>query len=148
MTTSTGTASLETKPISTQVTDRRLIARKATAGKMIAVAIVGKTIAMVVTAKKAIAAVVIVRKAIIMIFGNRMTISDTGMVPTTDRLASTDRIARNLATTRSGRPMLLVAKTISPVPILVMIKMILIPPSICQLPSLMAMRLVWFSASW
>ncbi len=144
MATTTDMTSLETKPINTQATGRRLIARKATAER----AIVRKTIAMVATARKTIAMMITVRKAIVVISGNGMTVSDTGTVPTTNRLVSTDRIAGSLTTTRPGRPISLATKTTSPAPTLVMIKMILIPLLIHQSPPLTATRLVWSSASW
>ncbi len=138
----TDTASLETKPINIQATGRRLIAGKAIAGKMIAMAIVRKTIAVMTTTGKTIAMMMIVGKAIVVISGSGMTMNDAGTVLTTDRLASTDKIAGSLATTRSGRPMPSTTKTMSSAPILAMIKMILILPPVCQSPPLTAMRLV------
>ncbi len=146
ITTTTDTASLETKPINTQAIGREPIIRKATieraiVRKTIVMATVGKTTAVVAIARKAIVAMVTVRKAIVTISGNRMIMSNTETVPTTNGLASIDRIAGNLAIIRSKRPMSLVARTMPLVPILV-IKMILILFPICQSPSLTAIWLV------
>ncbi len=111
-----------------------MIVRKAIAERMI----IRKTIVMVAIAGGAVAVVVVVRKVIVVISGNRMIMSDIGMVPMTDRLVSIDRIIGNLATTRSGRPIPLAVRTTLLVPILVMIKTTLNSFPICQSPPLMA----------
>ncbi len=148
MATTTDMASLETKLISIQVTSRGLTARKATIGKMIAVTTIRKTIAVVAIARKTIAAVVTIGKATIVIPGSRMTMNDIGTVPTTNRLASIDRIAGSLATTRPRRSISSATKTTPSAPIFAMIKMILIPPPICQSPPFTTTWLVWSLASW
>ncbi len=129
------------------MTGKGLIARKAIAGKTIVMMIVRKTTAVMATIKKVIAAMMIVRKAIIVISGNEMTVSDVGTIPMTDRLASIDRIAGSLTTTKPGKPMLSATKTMPPAPIFAMIKITLIPPPICRSPPLMAIQLIWSSAS-
>ncbi len=123
---------------------RGLIARKTTAEK----ATIGKTIAVIMTVRKTIAMMITIRKTIVMIFRNRMTMNDIEMVLMTDRLASIDRITGNLVIIRSRRFILSVTRTISPIPTLVIIKMTLIPLSICQLPPFITIWLVWSSTSW
>ncbi len=124
------------------MTGRGSIARKATVErvtvrKMIAITTVRKTTAMMTTIGKAIIAVVTVGKAIVAISGNGMIVNDTGTIPTTNRLASTDKITGSLATIRSGRPMLSATRTTPLTPILTM-KMTLIPLPIYQSPPFMA----------
>ncbi len=146
MTTINDTASLEIKPINTQVTDRKLIVRKTIAKraiirKTIVMATIKKMTAMVTIARKTIVAMITIRKAIVAISGNRMIMNDIRMIPMTNRLASIDKIMGSLAIIRPERPILSIAKT-TPLVLTLTMKMILIPLPIHQSPPFMAIQLI------